>query len=43
MMAGYDGPMRAEPFNKALNDMDNDAACSATIAALKKALEKVPA
>lgn len=43
MMAGYDGPMRAEPFNKALNDMDNDAACAATIAALKKALEKVPA
>jgi sugar phosphate isomerase/epimerase len=43
MMVGYDGPMRAEPFNKALNDMDNDAACAATIAALKKALGKVPA
>jgi sugar phosphate isomerase/epimerase len=43
IMVGYDGPMRAEPFNKALNDMDNDAACSATIAALKRALEKVPA
>ncbi len=43
LMVGYDGPMRAEPFNKALNDMDNDAACSATIAALKKALAKVPA
>ena len=43
IMVGYDGPMRAEPFNKALNDMDNDAACAATIAALKKALEKVPA
>jgi len=41
MMVGYDGPMRAEPFNKALNDMDTDAACAATIAALKKALEKV--
>lgn len=40
---GYDGPMRAEPFNKAVNDMDNDAACAATIAALKKALERVPA
>jgi len=43
IMVGYDGPMRAEPFNKVLNDMDNDAACAATIAALKKALEKVPA
>ena len=43
MMVGYDGPMRAEPFNKAVNDMDNDAACAATIAALKKALERVPA
>lgn len=35
---GYDGPVRAEPFNKALNDLDNDAACAATIAALKRAL-----
>jgi sugar phosphate isomerase/epimerase len=34
---GYDGPVRAEPFNKALNDLDNDAACAATIAAMKKA------
>jgi len=33
----YDGPVRAEPFNKALNDLDNDAACAATIAAMKKA------
>jgi sugar phosphate isomerase/epimerase len=43
LMVGYDGPMRAEPFNKALNDMDNDAACAATIAALKNALDRVPA
>jgi sugar phosphate isomerase/epimerase len=35
---GYDGPVRAEPFNKALNDLDNDAACAATISALKKAM-----
>jgi sugar phosphate isomerase/epimerase len=35
---GCDGPVRAEPFNKALNDLDNEAACAATIAALKKAL-----
>ncbi|MEI7733400.1 MAG: sugar phosphate isomerase/epimerase family protein [Verrucomicrobiota bacterium] len=33
----YDGPVRAEPFNKPLNAMDKDAACAATIAALKKA------
>ncbi len=34
---GYDGPVRPEPFNKVLNDMDNDTACEATIAAMKKA------
>jgi sugar phosphate isomerase/epimerase len=34
---GYDGPVRAEPFNKALNDLKNDEACAATIAAMKKA------
>jgi sugar phosphate isomerase/epimerase len=34
---GYDGPVRAEPFNRALNDLDNEAACAATIAAMKKA------
>lgn len=33
----YDGPVRAEPFNQPLNNMDNDDACSATIAAMKKA------
>jgi sugar phosphate isomerase/epimerase len=33
----YDGPVRAEPFNNALNALDNDAACAATIAAMKKA------
>jgi sugar phosphate isomerase/epimerase len=35
---GYDGPVRAEPFNKPLNDMDNEPACAATIQALKKAV-----
>jgi len=34
---GYDGPVPAAPFNKALNDLDNDEACAATIAAMKKA------
>lgn len=38
---GYDGPVRAEPFNKVLNDLDNEAACAATIAALRKALAPV--
>ena len=38
---GYDGPVRAEPFNKALNDLDNEAACAATIKAMRKAFEVV--
>ncbi len=38
---GYTGPIRAEPFNQALNEMDNDAALSATSAAMKKAFDLV--
>lgn len=38
---GYDGPVRAEPFNKALRDMDNDAAIAATSAAMHKAFALV--
>lgn len=38
---GYDGPIRAEPFNKKLNEMDNEAAATATGDALKKAMELV--
>jgi sugar phosphate isomerase/epimerase len=34
---GFDGPVRAEPFNQALNDLDNEAACAATSAAMHKA------
>ncbi len=34
---GFDGPVRAEPFNRALNDLDNEAGCAATAAAMKKA------
>ncbi|MHC1763540.1 MAG: sugar phosphate isomerase/epimerase family protein [Verrucomicrobiia bacterium] len=34
---GFDGPVRAEPFNKALNDLGNEEACAATAAAMKKA------
>jgi sugar phosphate isomerase/epimerase len=35
---GYDGPVRAEPFNRTLNDLGDDAACQATIDALRKAV-----
>lgn len=38
---GYDGPVRAEPFNRALNDLDDESACAATITALRKALGMV--
>jgi sugar phosphate isomerase/epimerase len=34
---GYDGPIRAEPFNKALNALDNEPAVEKTAAAMKKA------
>ena len=35
---GCDAPIRAEPFNKQLNAMENDEACAATITALRKAM-----
>jgi sugar phosphate isomerase/epimerase len=38
---GYDGPTRAEPFNKVLNDMDNEAALKATSEAMKKTFSLV--
>jgi sugar phosphate isomerase/epimerase len=34
---GYDGPVRAEPFNQAVNHMNKDDACEAAAAAVKKA------
>jgi sugar phosphate isomerase/epimerase len=34
---GFDGPVCAEPFSQSLNEQENDPACAATIAALKKA------
>ena len=34
-------PIRAEPFNQRLNDMDDDNACQATVAAMKKAFDLV--
>jgi sugar phosphate isomerase/epimerase len=38
---GYDGPVRAEPFNQELNGLDNDEACVATVLALKKAMSLI--
>ena len=35
---GYDGPVRAEPFNKKLNAMENEPAVAATAKAMKKAV-----
>lgn len=40
---GYDGPCRPEPFNKALNALDNDPACAAASAALHRAMALVKA
>jgi sugar phosphate isomerase/epimerase len=34
---GYDGPVRAEPFNQALNKMGKEDACAAAVESLKKA------
>jgi sugar phosphate isomerase/epimerase len=38
---GYDGSVRAEPFNKTLNDLDNDAALASTMNALRTAVALV--
>jgi sugar phosphate isomerase/epimerase len=40
---GCDAPIRAEPFNKTLNALENDEACAATIAALRKAMGLIEA
>lgn len=39
----YDGPVRAEPFNKPLNEMEDDAAAAKTAEAMKKALATIGA
>jgi sugar phosphate isomerase/epimerase len=36
---GYDGPVRAEPFNRVLNELDNESACAGTIKAMQKAFD----
>ncbi len=41
MEIGYDGPIRAEPFNQELNRMDNDSATAATAKAMQKAFALV--
>jgi sugar phosphate isomerase/epimerase len=38
---GYDGPIRAEPFNQVVNKMSKDDACAAAATALKKAFALV--
>ncbi|MDP3069441.1 MAG: sugar phosphate isomerase/epimerase family protein [Opitutaceae bacterium] len=40
---GYDGPARPEPFNAALNALDNEPACAAASAALHRAATLVRA
>jgi hypothetical protein len=37
----YDGPVRAEPFNRELNELDDEPAVAATAAALRKAFTLV--
>ncbi|CAN5808054.1 hypothetical protein BH24BAC1_BH24BAC1_38170 [soil metagenome] len=38
---GFAGPLRTEPFNQALNDMENEAALKADIGSVRKALALV--
>lgn len=38
---GYNGPVRAEPFNQAVNKMSKDEACQAAAAALRTAFAKI--
>jgi sugar phosphate isomerase/epimerase len=38
---GYDGPIRAEPFNKALNDLEDEDACATVVEAMRKAFALV--
>lgn len=41
LQIGYDGPIRAEPFNKKLRDMDNEAALKETAEKMKRAFALV--
>ena len=37
----YDGPIRAEPFNQTLNEMDDETAVAATAKAMRRAFALV--
>lgn len=38
---GYDGPVRAEPFNQSLRDLEDDPACKATVDSLEEAFKLI--
>ena len=38
---GYDGPIRAEPFNTELNKLENDQALEKTIDAMRNAISQI--
>jgi len=38
---GYDGPVRAEPFNQPLNEMENEEACGATRKSMQAAFDLI--
>ena len=38
---GYDGPVRPEPFNQALNEMEDEEACAAASKALHQAMAMI--
>ncbi|MBO3697096.1 sugar phosphate isomerase/epimerase family protein [Roseivirga sp. E12] len=38
LQVGYDGPVRAEPFNEELNKLDNEAALQKTMEAMRKTI-----
>jgi sugar phosphate isomerase/epimerase len=40
---GYDGPIRAEPFNQPLNELGDEEACAATFTAMRRAFDLVDA
>ena len=39
LQIGYDGPVRAEPFNQPLRDMEDEEAVKTTLAAISKAID----
>jgi sugar phosphate isomerase/epimerase len=41
LQIGYDGPIRAEPFNKAVNDMEDGDACAVVAEAMRQAFARV--